>query len=95
MKFIATFTFKGGEDQRDKAIARFQKTGGKPPAGVTLLGRWTRVDFAGGFDLLESNDPKALTEFALMWSDLVELSIMPVIEDEVLSAALAAFANRK
>jgi hypothetical protein len=53
------------------------------------------VDFTGGFDLLESNDPKALTEFALMWSDLVELSTMPVIEDEALSATLAAFANRK
>jgi Protein of unknown function (DUF3303) len=95
MKFIATFMFKGGGEQRNESIHRFQKTGGKPPAGVTLLGRWTRVDFSGGFDLLESDDPKALTEFALMWSDLVELSIVPVLEDEALSAVLAAFSNRK
>jgi hypothetical protein len=95
MKFIATFTFAGNGDQRDEAIRRFQETGGKPPRGVKLLGRWTRVDFRGGFDLLESDDPKALTEFSLMWSDLVELTILPVLEDEDLSAALGSFANRK
>jgi hypothetical protein len=95
MKFIATFTFTANGDQRDEAVRRFQQTGGRPPAGVKLLGRWTRVDFSGGFDLLESDDPKALTEFSLMWSDLVELSVVPVLEDDDLSAALAAFANRR
>jgi uncharacterized protein DUF3303 len=53
-----------------------------------LLGRWTRVDFSGGFDLLESDDPKALTEFALMWSDLMGASIVPVLEDQELSDVL-------
>jgi hypothetical protein len=52
------------------------------------LGRWTRVDFSGGFDLLESEDPKALTEFSLMWSDLMELSIVPVLEDQDLAEIL-------
>jgi hypothetical protein len=30
---------------------------------------------------VESDDVKALTEFSLMWSDVIELEIVPVIED--------------
>ena len=85
-KFMLTFTIK--PEGRDEAIARFKKTGGHPPKGAKLLGRWTAADFSGGFDLLESDDVKALTEFALMWSDLMELRIVPVIEDAELSEVL-------
>ena len=52
------------------------------------MGRWTRADFSGGFDLLESDDARALAEFALMWSDLMELVIVPVVDDQELSEAL-------
>jgi hypothetical protein len=38
--------------------------------------------------LLESNDASALTEFALQWSDLLTLRIVPVIEDTALQAVL-------
>ncbi len=81
MKFMLTFSLKTEARTRDEAIARFRKTGGQPPKGATLLGRWTRADFSGGFDLLETNDPQALIEFALAWSDLMELTIVPVVED--------------
>jgi hypothetical protein len=81
MKFMMTFSIKPEAKGRDEAIARFKKTGGQPPKGAKLLGRWTQVDFSGGYDLLESDDVKALTEFALMWSDLMELKIVQVIED--------------
>jgi Protein of unknown function (DUF3303) len=89
MKFMLTFTFspeaKGG---RDEAIARFKKTGGLPPKGVKLLGRWTAADFSGGFDLLDADDPKALTEFSLMWSDVMHLKLVPVLEDADLGETL-------
>ena len=88
MKFMLTFAIKSEAKGRDEAIARFKKTGGQPPKGVKLLGRWTAADFSGGFDLLESDDVKALTEFALMWSDLMELKIVPVAEDTDLTEAL-------
>ena len=81
MKFIVTFSMKPEARGRDEAIARFKATGGQPPAGAALLGRWIAADFSGGFVLLESNDPKALTEFSLMWSDVMELRVVPVIED--------------
>jgi hypothetical protein len=88
MKFMLTFTWKPDLKARDEAIARFKKTGGVPPQGVKLLGRWTRADLGGGFDLLESNDTIALAEFAHRWSDLMDLSIAPVLDDEALSEVL-------
>lgn len=88
MKLMLTFSWKPGTKTRDEAIARFRKTGGQPPKGVNLLGRWARADLSGGFDLLESDDPQALAEFALQWSDLMELTIVPVFEDESLSRVL-------
>jgi Protein of unknown function (DUF3303) len=85
VKFILTFTWTPDAQSRAQGIERFQKTGGLPPAGVTLLGRWTRADLGGGFALLETDDVKKLTGFAYMWSDLMELDVTPVLEDQDLS----------
>jgi hypothetical protein len=92
MKFMLSFSWKPDIKARDEAISRFRKTGGKPPAGAKLLGRWTRCDLNGGYDVLESDDPKALAEFAHMWSDLMELTIVPVLEDEGLNEVFARVA---
>ena len=86
MKFMLTFTFTPGS--RDEAIERFKRTGGQPPAGARLLGRWTAADFSSGFDLIESDDARALTQFALAWSDVMELQVVPVVEDAELSETL-------
>ena len=88
MKFMLTFEWKPDTKTRAEAIARFRKTGGVPPKTVKLIGRWTRADFSGGYDLLESDDPQALAGFALMWSDLMQLTIVPVLEDAPLAEVL-------
>jgi hypothetical protein len=88
MKYMMTFAWEPDARKREEGIARFQKTGGRPPRGIKLLGRWTRADMSGGFGLLESDDPKALAEFTLQWNDLMKLRIMPVIEDEALAEVL-------
>jgi len=88
MKFMLTFTTTPDKAKRDETIARFLKTGGQPPKGARLLGRWTRLDFSQGYDLLESDDSRALTEFALAWNDLMKIEIVPVIEDQELSGVL-------
>jgi Protein of unknown function (DUF3303) len=88
MKFMLTFSLKPDTKVRDEAIGRFKATSDRPPKGAKLLGRWTAADFSGGFDLLESDDVRALTEFSLMWSDLMELKIVPVIEDSELGEVL-------
>lgn len=88
MKFMLTFTWKPDSKTRAEAFDRFATTGGLPPKAVTLLGRWTRADLSGGFDLLETDDAQALAEFALMWSDLMDLRIFPVLEDQPLGELL-------
>jgi hypothetical protein len=88
MKFMLTFSLKPETKARDEAIGRFKATGGRSPKGAKLLGRWTAADFSGGFDLLESDDVRALTEFSLMWSDLMELKMVFVIEDSELGEVL-------
>ncbi len=88
MKFMLTFSWKPDTKTRAEGIARFQKTGGLPPASVKLLGRWTRADFSAGYDLLETDDPQGLAEFALMWSDLMQIEIHPVLEDQPLAEVL-------
>jgi len=91
MKFMLTFTI--APQERDEAIARFKETGGQPPRGVKLLGRWTAADLSGGFALLESDDGKALTESSLLWSDLMELTIIPVVEDAEITDVLKRAGN--
>ena len=88
MKFILTFAMAPDGAQREEAIARFKRTGGRPPAGVSRLGRWTAADFSGGYLLVETQDAGALTEFSLMWSDLMELNVVPVLDDAELNEVL-------
>jgi hypothetical protein len=88
MKFMMTFDWAPDTEVRTEGIERFQKTGGQPPEGVQLLGRWTRADLSGGFALMETDDPKKLAEFAYLWSDLMNLEIAPVLDDQGLTATL-------
>jgi len=37
---------------------------------VKLIGRWTKVDFRGGYDLLGTDNPEALAEMAVQWNDI-------------------------
>lgn len=83
MKFMLTYRL--ASETRDEAITRFKTTGGLTPKGAQLLGRWTTADLHGGFALLESYDIKALVEFTLGWSDLMDLKIVPLIEDDELT----------
>jgi hypothetical protein len=88
VKFMLTFAIKPEIKGRDEAIARFKRTGTDMPKGARLIGRWTAVDFSGGFVLIESDDAAALTENSLRWSDLMELRIAPVLEDVQLGEVL-------
>jgi hypothetical protein len=49
------------------AVARFLSGEAPPPAGVTILGRWHKADFSGGFTLIECNDAVAAYTDAAQW----------------------------
>lgn len=87
MKFMSTWSAKPGALR--EAVGRFLAGLGTPPAGVTLLGRWHNADCSGGFSLSESDNPAALYESAGVWADLMDLKIVPVIEDAEAGPILA------
>ena len=69
-------------------IKRFMETGGQPPDGVELLGRWHAIGGIHGFAIVEANDTRGLSALALQWGDLLSMSIFPALTDEDLAAAL-------
>ena len=87
MKFISTWSLR--KATIPEAIRRFLAAGGKPPAGVKLLGRWHRSDASGGFSLYETNDPAALFAHAAEWAPYLEIHTSMVLEDADVGPILA------
>jgi hypothetical protein len=87
MKFISTWSLPHGTF--NAAVARFLETGGPPPEGVKVLGRWHGMN-GQGFAISESDDPKAMYRWFAEWADLLPLTVTPCLEDadagEVMSA---------
>jgi len=87
MKFVSTWTVLPGTLR--EAVDRFLAGLGAPPAGVTLLGRWHKVDCSGGFVLFETSNPSAFFESSAVWADVMEIHTFPVIEDAEAGAVFA------
>jgi hypothetical protein len=75
---------------RKAAIERFAKTGGAPPEGVKMLGRWHTADGDSGFAIAEASDIQPIARWALAWNDLLKMDVRPALDDQGLGAALAA-----
>jgi hypothetical protein len=86
MKYMVTFPLSS--DNFKERAARFLETGGKPPEGVAMLGRWHGIDMSQGFVLAESDNPRAVYKWISQWADLIEFEIVPVIEDEEAASVL-------
>jgi hypothetical protein len=91
MKFISTWTIHPGAV--DATIKRFLETGGAPPEGVRMLGRWHGMN-GQGFALSESTDPKAMYQWCAQWGDLLNLNVIPVVEDADAGPVLASLPKR-
>jgi hypothetical protein len=89
MKFIVQWD--GLPTAENSVIERFMKTGGQPPEGVKLLGRWHAIGGLHGFAIVEADDTRGLSAMALDWGDLLTVSIFPALTDEDLGAALGAY----
>jgi Protein of unknown function (DUF3303) len=88
MKFMSTWALLPGSVK--DAAEQFLTTGGLEGEGVTVLGRWHSVDASGGFTLYETSNLAALHLGAARWADLLEITIVPVIEDAEAGANLVA-----
>ena len=63
------------------ASERFLKTGGKPPEGVTQLGRWFGMD-GTGCSVVEAADAKGVFALVAEWQELINIKATPVLEDD-------------
>jgi hypothetical protein len=72
---------------------RFLETGGAPPEGVKMLGRWHGMD-GQGFAISESTDPKAMYRWTAQWADLLPLTVTPCLEDADAGEVMAPLPRR-
>ena len=87
MKYILSWTLP--QSTYSAAVKRFLETGGAPPKGVELLGRWHGMN-GQGFAITESKDPKALFKYQAQWADLIAISVVPCLEDADAGEVLAS-----
>jgi hypothetical protein len=86
MKYIVSWTLPQAT-YRD-ATGRFLKSGGMPPAGVKMIGRWHGMS-GFGFAVVETTDAKALYAWIAEWSEFLPVQTTPCLEDADAGAVLA------
>jgi hypothetical protein len=70
------------------AVERFLQTGGKPPDGVTQLGRWFGMN-GKGCSVVEADDPKGIFSLVSEWQEFLEIEATPALEDDAAGEVLA------
>jgi hypothetical protein len=63
------------------AAERFLQTGGKPPDGVTQIGRWFGMN-GKGCSIVEADDPKGIFTLVSEWQEYLDIEATPVLEDD-------------
>ena len=87
MKFMTTWVLREGHVQT--AAQRFLAGDATPPEGIELLGRWHAADLSCGWSLAEASDAQPLLALAVKWAEELEMSIVPVVEDQAAGQELA------
>ena len=87
MIHVVSWTFK--PEHRDAVQARFKKTGGLPPEGVRMLGRWHGTGTNKGVCIAESDDALAIARWMQNWSDLMSFDAYPALTDEEVAQVIA------
>ena len=79
---LFVITYRVSVEHRDAAQARFKETGGGPPDGVKMVGRWHSAAGLKGFVLAEASDVVAIGKWTQDWTDLLTFDVTPVLDDE-------------
>lgn len=88
MLYMISYSFK--PEHREAAVARFKETGGLPPEGCKMVGRWHSATMGGGFTLAEADSVEAVAMWAHKWADLLSFDVTPVLDDEQVGKVLAS-----
>ena len=81
--------WKYAPENRDAVQTRFKETGGAPPEGVRLIGRWHVVGGGEGFGVCEAADASLISLFMQGWTDLMEMRVLPVLDDVTAHAVIS------
>jgi hypothetical protein len=92
MKYMVTWTISPANYRA--AVKRFLKTGAPAPKGMKTIGRWHTAGSSRGFHLVEGSDA-ALAEINAEWADLLDLQVVPVVEDDVAGAVAKKILAKK
>lgn len=87
MKYLVQYHLSDSSTVR-AAAKRFLETGGNPPDGATLLGRWFGMN-GKGWVLVEASDAKPVFELVTEWQEFMQIEATPVIEDDDAGAILS------
>ena len=79
MKYLVQWT--SSQESARAAAERFLQTGGKPPDGVTQLGRWFGLN-GTGCAVVEAADSKGVFTLVLEWQEFLQITATPVLEDD-------------
>ena len=72
-------------EHRNEAIGRFMEGSAmQTPDGLAVLGRWHAVGGVVGWCVVETDDPKIMADWLVLWIDLFTYDITPVLDDEEL-----------
>lgn len=86
MKYLVQWSFP--HDTFRQSVQRFLKTGGEPPSGVTLIGRWHGMN-GKGCAVVEASDPTALFGYVAEWMEFIAIEATPLVEDAEAAQVLA------
>ncbi len=67
-------------EKRDEVVQRYAEKGAMTIPGRKVIGTWNAIGGNRVFRLVEIEDPKALVEASIAWSDLVKIEEIPVME---------------
>ena len=82
MLFISKYKVNT-EFMRD-CVSRFvnQDPAAEFPEGLNLVGRWHAAGDTWGVIITETDNASLITEWAMKWSDVCEISTVPALVDE-------------
>ena len=87
MKFLVSWSLPHATYR--PAVGRFLQGGGRPPAGVTMIGRWHGMS-GKGCAVVETTDAKALYAWIAEWAEFLPIETTPVLEDADAGAVLGS-----
>lgn len=84
MKFMLSWTIH--EDKRHEAFTAFSQMSEADDAadrgdGIRLIGRWHDLVSFTGVAICESDDLQAVSSWALNWNGVLDIDIVPVLDD--------------